>query len=165
MSDESETTLEVKGLDALIKVLKSKVPETKVGILGQKASRGISFPKNPKTKVPNLNNAEVGAFHEFGTSKVPQRSFLRVPIAENLDKRMESSGFLTKEVFEETLKSGTIVPYMKKLGILCEGIVREAFDTSGFGKWKPSNMDQKKVKQTLVETQQLRNSITSEVKE
>jgi hypothetical protein len=165
MSDEGETTLNVKGLDQLIKALKAKVPSTKVGILGQKSSRGISFPKNPKTKVQNLNNAEVGAFHEFGTSKTPQRSFLRVPISENLEKYMERAGFLSKDVFDATLKAGSIVPYMKKLAVLAEGIVKEAFDTAGFGKWKPSIMDQKKVKQTLVETQQLRNSITSEVKE
>ncbi len=54
---------------------------------------------------------------------------------------------------------------VKKVAVVAEGIVAEAFDTGGFGQWPPSDMTHKKVHQTLVETQQLRNSITSEVKE
>lgn len=157
MSDDGTTTLETKGLDQLLKALKAEPPEAKVGILGQKSVRA--------DKKSGANNAEVGAAHEFGTSKLPQRSFLRVPIADHLAKRMESSGALDKETLENVIKQGTITPWIKKIAVLAEGIVREAFDSSGFGKWPPSNMTYKTTKQTLVETQQLRNSITSEVKE
>ncbi len=157
MSDEGNTTLETKGLDQLLKALKAKPPEARVGILGQKAVRTDSK--------AGPNNAEVGAAHEFGTATLPQRSFLRVPIAEHLEKRMESSGALDKETLQEVIRNGTILPWMKKIAVLAEGIVKEAFDTTGFGKWPPSNMRYKAVKQTLVETQQLRNAITSDVKE
>ena len=50
------------------------------------------------------------------------------------------------------------------MGAVGESIVQDAFSTGGFGKWKPSRMENKQTKQTLVETQQLRNSITSDVK-
>lgn len=159
MSSEDETTLVTKGLDALITALKVEPPRARVGILGDKTLR-----KNA-TKGAAANNATIGAAHEFGTSKLPQRSFLRVPITDNLAKKMESSGALDKDVLAEVIREKSLLSWMKKVAVLAEGIVLEAFDTGGFGKWKPSDMTKKKLQQTLVETQQLRNSITSEVKE
>lgn len=158
MSDTVE--LKTPGLDKLLKALKTKPPQTRVGILGDKTVRG-------KDSGPNAGrtNAEVGAAHEFGTTTLPQRSFLRIPISENLQKEMEKSGALDKDALNEVIKSGTLVPWMKKVAVIAEGIVADAFDTGGFGKWQPSDMTRKKNHQTLIETQQLRNSITSEVKE
>lgn len=153
MSDD--VTLKVDGLDKLLKALKSKPPVARVGILGSKNAR--SGKEN--------SNATVGAAHEFGTSKLPMRSFLRVPLTDNLQKYMEKSGLLDKEAMELVIKQGSLVPWIKKVAIIGESIVLDAFSSGGFGKWKPSNMDKKLVKMTLVETQQLRNAITSEVKE
>lgn len=153
--NEDDVTLETKGLDQLIKTLKVKPPVARVGILGGKTGRAGSVP----------NNATIGAYHEFGTSELPQRSFLRVPISEHLENKMESSGALNKDTLDQVVKQGSVTPWLKKIAVLAEGIVAEAFETGGFGKWKPSDMTHKKNHQTLVETQQLRNSITSEVKE
>lgn len=156
----SETVeLKMDGLEKLIKALKKKPPLARVGILGGKATRGAGLSKSA------VNNAEVGAFHEFGTSKLPQRSFLRIPISDNLDKRLQSSGALDKNVLQEVIASGTVIPWLKKVAVIAEGIVADAFDSGGFGKWQPSDMSRKDNHQTLVETTQLRNSITSEVKE
>jgi len=151
--------MNVKGLDNLIKALKEKPPTARVGVLGNKAPR---IPSEDSGQIPN--NAEVGVVHEFGNSEHPQRSFLRIPISENLQDYMEKSGALDKETTNEVVKNGSVVPWLKKIAVLAEGIVLDAFDSGGFGKWKPSNMKFKKNQQTLVETQQLRNSITSEVK-
>ncbi len=159
MSDDEETTLNVKGLDQLIRLLGVQPPTVRVGVLGDKAARNGSGPNSGNT------NAEIGAFHEYGTTKLPQRSFLRVPIAEHLEHKMESAGAFDEGTLKETMASGTLLPYMKKVAILCESIVLGAFDSAGYGKWKASDMSRKKNAQTLVETQQLRNSITSEVKE
>lgn len=149
-----------KNLDKLIKALKGKVPVAKVGILGSHAVRTAE-----EKKEMGPNNAEVGATHEFGTSKLPQRSFLRVPITENLQKYLEKSGALDKNVILQAIKDNSLFTFVKKLGAIGEAISLDSFDSGGFGKWKPSNMEFKKNKQTLVETQQLRNSISSEVKE
>lgn len=157
MSDE-DTTIDTKGLDQLIKALKRPAPSIRVGVLGSKTVR-----KNEASSA--LTNAEVGAAHEFGTSMLPQRSFLRVPIADNLDKEMDKASLSDKDALKEVIKTGSFMPWAQKVAVLAEGIVAEAFDTAGFGKWQPSNMARKALKQTLVETQQLRNSITSEVKE
>lgn len=152
----SETRLELKGLDKLLKALKQKPPSIKVGILGDKTIRDGDGP----------NNATIGAAHEFGTSRLPQRSFLRIPIAKNLKKKMESAGAFDKATFQEVLSQGSIIPWAMKIAVIAEGIALDAFAEGGGrgNRWKPSNMKNKKVHQTLVETQQLRNSITSEVK-
>ncbi len=157
MSDDDKTEINVDGLDKLLKAFKNP-PQLNVGILGG----GARAPSKAGEKRA-LTNAEIGAFHEFGTSKLPQRSFLRVPLINHLNKRLIESGVLGKDEIKEAIKSGTMIPVMLKVGIVAEQIVADAFDTGGFGEWRPSNMSKKQNHQTLVETQQLRDSITSEV--
>lgn len=141
-----------KGLDQILKALKGKQPYARIGVLGTSAGRG-----------GGPSNAEIGAAHEFGTSTLPVRSFLRMPLTENLDKRLASAGAFNKDALNRLVKEGSMVSWVEKLAILAEAIVGEAFDSGGFGRWKPSDMSRKKIKQTLIESQQLRNSITSEV--
>jgi phage gpG-like protein len=160
--DDEKTDMDFAGLDRLVFTFK-KVPTVKIGILGDGAARE---PGEDGKKA--LTNAQIGAIHEFGSAKasIPQRSFLRVPLIDNLDKRLKSSGIITKQTIAKALKAGTLRPIMAKVGVIAEGIVLEAFDTNGFGKWaplKPRTLAAKKNQQTLVETQQLRNSITHEV--
>ncbi len=154
MSDDG-VTLNTNGLDKLLKALGGKQPVARVGILGDGSARTSG----------SLSNAEVGAAHEFGTSRLPQRSFLRIPISENMQKYLDDSGALDKAVMLQVIKEGTVLPWLKKVAVLAETIVHDAFDSAGFGKWQPSNMAAKSNHQTLIETGQLRNSITSEVKE
>lgn len=151
----TDVKLSTDGLDKLIKSLK-KPPQIRVGILGPSARTGMK--KEP-------SNATVGAWHEFGTDKLPVRSFLRMPISLLLDKELQSAGAFDKEAVAQIAKEGSFTPFCKKVAVICEGIVADAFDTGGFGIWPPSDMKNKHNHQTLVETQQLRNSITSEVKE
>lgn len=151
----SDVELKMTGLEKLAKALKVKPPVARIGILGSNSSRTGG----------GASNATIGAYHEFGTSNLPQRSFLRIPISDNLEKEMESSGALDKDTLKAVIAGGTLLPWVKKIAILAEGIVAGAFDTGGYGKWRPSNMAYKANHQTLVETQQLRNSITSEVTE
>lgn len=166
-----------KGLKAIIDTLNEKMPKAKVGIIGAKNGRVPSEKRVSKTKVnlpmgnssvgsnDTVTNSIIGAKHEFGDHTVPQRSFLRTPIIENFQKYLEKAGAFNQKSFEKVIKEKSFLTYVKKLGIIGETIVLDAFATGGFGKWEPSNMDHKKNKQTLVETQQLRNSITSRVDE
>lgn len=151
-----DVDLKLDGLQKILKALKRKPPVAKVGILGD------------RNRADGISNATVGAAHEFGTSKIPMRSFLRIPLTENLNKKLVSTNLLNKDSLNEVIKKKSVVPWLEKIAIIAEGIVAEGFDTAGFGKWaplKPETMSKKKVKQILVETQQLRNSITSEVKD
>lgn len=155
-----DVTLNVKGLDQLLKALKARPPVARVGVLGSKAHRSDGGP---------ASNALVGAVHEFGSPArgIPQRSFLRIPISENLQKYMVKSGALDKTVLRDVVKQGTLLPWMRKVAVLAEGIVADAFSSSGFGKWVPWKNPSytNNAGQILVDTTQLRNSITSEVKE
>jgi len=152
MSDNVEIEYKDFGLKNLVKMLKADdIPQARVGILGGKNARK-----------DDGSNASIGAKHEFGDDGMPIRSFLRIPLSENFQKYLETAG-LNKETMEQILKNGEFINMIRKLGVLGEKIVLDAFDSGGFGKWKPSNMKFKKNHQTLVETQQLRDSITSDV--
>lgn len=156
MSDSDTVELNIKPLEQLIKALKDP-PVARVGILGSKNYRH-----------GGSSNATIGAAHEFGTTSIPQRSFLRIPIQENLQKRLEAAGALDEQVLKQVIKTGSVVPWLKKVTVIAQGIVLDAFHTGGFGKWaalNPATLKRKKVQQILVETQQLRNSITHEVVE
>jgi hypothetical protein len=141
-----------KALQKLIDALKNDGSEARVGILGRTNARNDA----------GETNATIGARHEFGLG-VPQRSFLRMPIEVRLQKEIKASGLITPKSIKEIIETGTLRPMLEKIAIVGERCVLLAFDSEGFGKWQKSNMEYKAVRLTLVETQQLRNSITSEV--
>lgn len=148
-------TLDDERLTKLINAFSGKIPTIRVGIMGGG--------KNVRSDDKGSTNAEVGAAHEFGTSKLPRRSFLREPLINFLKKRLEAAKFFDEESIKLVIKEGSIYTWMKRIAILALDIVLGAFETGGYGKWRPSDMRNKKVHMTLVETQQLRNSITEEV--
>jgi hypothetical protein len=149
MSDDLNT----KGLDKLIKALSDETSRARVGILSGKNQRR-----------DQSSNATIGLKHEFGDDKVPMRSFLRAPITDEMQNYLEKSQVFTTENLKEVIDEKSLLTWIKKIGIIGETIVLDAFQSGGFGKWIASNMKNKKNHQTLVETQQLRNSITSEAK-
>lgn len=158
------------GLRKLQKLLKDDQPMANVGILGQndtRSSGGLTFEQvkalTKKFNPEENSNASIGMKHEFGNDGLPIRSFLRQPIIEQMQRYLDKTGPISEDLIKEMIRTGSMAPYIKKLGVLAETIIADAFDTGGFGKWKPSNMKYKHNQQTLVETQQLRNSITSEV--
>lgn len=181
----SDAELKTTGLDALLKAFKGDLPKARVGILGDKNSRrttaGVlrqlraskiykSANKEGRreliadAKMQSTTNSSIGAKHEFGLEGMPKRSFLRVPIIEHFQSYLDAAGGFDKKTINKVIKENSVIIFVKKLGILGEKIVLEAFNTGGFGKWKASNMKYKKNKQTLVETTQLRRSITSDIK-
>lgn len=139
----------------------------RIGILGDNVVReddeAEALNSGTFTSGDISTNAAIGLFHEFGTEKTPQRSFLRMPLITRLQKKLEQSGAFNKEALRNVVREGSMETYVRKILASGEAIVLEAFATGGFGEWKPSDMTRKKVQQTLVETQQLRDSITSEV--
>jgi len=152
----ADVSIKIDGLDRLAKALKAKVPTVKVGILGSNNARSDG----------SASNATIGATHEFGTTVVPMRSFLRIPLSTYLEKGLQSSGAFTKRAIETVIAEKSLLPWVEKMGIEAVGIVLDAFDSNGFGSWAPlmpETLAHKQVKQTLVETQQLRDSITYEV--
>lgn len=154
MSESDTIELKDRGLKKLVEAFKGRLPVARVGILGG---------DNKRTE-EGSTNAEVGAAHEFGTSKLPRRSFLRMPITDKLNKALDANNAFDETVLKEVLRTGSAREWMMKVGETARDIVLGAFATGGFGQWKPSNMKHKDNHQTLVETTQLRESITYDVK-
>lgn len=147
--------LNMKGLNDLISVLKKQNKKVRVGILGRSNSRsGLGG-----------SNAGVGAVHEFGLGDHLQRSFLRVPVAENLNSYLEKSKAFTPEVCVEVLKEKTLVPWLEKVAIVAKRVVLDAFQSEGFGKWAPwkNPKYENNTGQILQNTTQLRKSIEWDV--
>lgn len=142
-----------KGFDKLLKTLEESPPMAKLGVLGDGGGRSED----------GDDNAAILLKHEFGSGKLPIRSVLRVPIILNLEKYVEKSGFFNMDLLKECVDMRSLKLMVAKLGIVGEQIVADAFKTRGFGQWKESNMAFKKNHETLVETGQLRTSITSVV--
>lgn len=148
-------SLNDKVLKEFIEAYSGKIPVARVGILGA----SVRSPSSDKEEKEPPTNAEIGSYHEFGTSKMPRRSFLKEPIMNHFEE------YLVKASRDFKISSNLDPErFMRKIGILGERIVLDAFHTGGFGKWDAvKDMDRKKIKQILVESQQLRNSITSDV--
>src|SRR5208282_3165840 len=138
--------IKLDGLEALIKACKGKLPVARVGILGKTNSRTGT----------EGSNATVGAAHEFGTTTMPQRSFLRMPLQEKLNGAINKSGLTEDVVLREVIKTRSVKLWLQKIGVLAEGIILEAFASNGFGKWaKWKNPDYKNnTGNVLVDTQQ-----------
>jgi hypothetical protein len=134
-----------------------KKKEVVVGITQENASASVYN--------SNVTVLQVGTFHEFGTSGLPVRSFLRVPfdlkkddINEMLDKQLLS-------VFEDGKDVETALSFV---GITAQNISKEAFTTKGYGTWpdiEQGTKDKKGSSQVLIDTGTLRRSITFEVRD
>lgn len=147
--------LKLDGLEKLEKILRQNKIQIQIGILGDKAQR-----EGENT------NAAIGAAHEYGSTKrnLPERSFLRMPMNTQYFSNLESSG-LFKKTFEQIIKENGVKGFAKKLANVAERTVKEAFNTGGFGqwaKWKNPNYENN-ANMILVNTQQLRDSITTKV--
>lgn len=151
-SSQVRLVINTEKAEALKKQFERKVA-IRIGVLGSKVERkdGAS---------DKYNNAEIGLVHEKGSKSgsIPRRSFLEVPLTQGLvDKRKSLAKF-----FDESLKAGDIMVFYVKLGLLSEKVVLKAFSTSGYsGEWSPLKSREGK---PLIDTGQLRKSITHEVK-
>lgn len=163
----SDVKLDMKLLTNFRKALLSANTTIRVGIMGAEAATPHPVPAGQKAPKTLLTNAEVGAFHELDgkRTKLPRRSFLQVPLAENFEKKLGRSIAGKADFMKKVLESGTFTAYFDVMEVVALAVVEEAFDTSGYGKWPSSDMSKKKVHQTLVESGALRESIdTKQVK-
>lgn len=124
----------------------------KVGVLGNKVAR----------KDGGLNNPTIGAVHEFGSldKKIPARSWLRMPIMSKLPDVVKKIG---RSTFNAIAAKNGIVTALETLGTEAYNVIQDAFNTGGFGTWaplKPSTIRRKKSSAILIDTAQLRQSVS-----
>lgn len=161
--------LNMMKLEAIQKQLGKKLV-AEVGIMGSNVARQAvkTTAKGnriaDKKKASPLTNAEVGLKHEKGSlsENIPRRSFLEMPLKDKLPGAMGKIGGILLVGIEAT----NILMVYQKLGLVAEGIVLGAFNSSGYGQWPPNAPLTIKIKgssRPLIDTAQLRKSITSRV--
>lgn len=160
MSEGGSVEYNAKLLIKLIKNLSKDFPSVKVGILGDKAQK--------EHKDSKLTNAQIGFLNEFGSFSrhIPKRSFLVTPLKVHLNSYIKQKKSLSPKEFEKAIEKGKQEEFAKKVGIVAEEVVQDAFATRGFGEWAPnapSTIAQKGSDSPLIDTGELRRSISSEV--
>lgn len=149
--------IDLEEFDKFVKAVKaSNPPYAKIGILGAKGARRGGGP----------TNAEIGAAHEYGAPEkgLPVRSFLRMPLTDQLPKELDSSDIFGDDELSEVVKTGSLLPWLKRVAVLAEGIVKKSFTNNGWGRWAPwKNGYTSATGQILKDTTQLEGSITHEV--
>lgn len=165
-------TLDITKIVEIERQLKKKF-YVKLGILGPgtksvQARRQVITTKKGTRKAGKkeaaMTNAELGRIHEYGSisKNIPARSFLRVPLWLKFPGIIKKIG---QQVIDGLTKSNIERTY-KHMGIMAEKIVQNAFATRGFGRWpenSPRTIMRKKSDSPLIDTAQLRKSITSQV--
>lgn len=126
--------------------------KTRVGLLGQDGAKNRD----------GMTNAEIGRIHEFGsiTRHIPRRSWLRKPLEENIMKWVKSHA----EDYKILMEKGDLKKWYSALGLEAEKIIQEAF-ASGYD-WKPlspKTIAKKKSDKILIDTSELRRSVSSQV--
>jgi len=150
----TQINFKIDGLERIRKNLEQTKLVAKLGIFGDKGKRDDETVQT---------NADIGAFLEFGTKKMPRRSFLLDPLTikgKELTKKTEQ--IIDRYIDEEN----GIEKILELVGIYGESIVQEAFETGGFGAWEPikeATANRKGSSQILIDSSQLRRSVISKV--
>lgn len=119
----------MSNLDELIKTLGDNYA-LRVGVIGSKA-------KTKHDAGESVTNAEIGTFHEFGTSKMARRSFLEDSLKYKLRFNTEQMKDMRNKLFQEIFIKKNPKSFLQDLGAECLRIIEEGFATNGFGMWKP----------------------------
>ncbi len=160
--------VDLSKLEAIEKSLNMKF-SSQVGVLGQsvhnrKMTSMMRKKTSPEESGSDLTNADIGAVHEFGskTRHIPRRSFLEMPLVLKMaDELKKNISAISKNITMADIRKAYAL-----LGITAENVIQKAFSTHGFGKWAPNapyTIAKKGSASPLIDTAQLRKSITSRV--
>lgn len=148
-------------LDKLLGEL-GKTHYVDVGILGENAQ---------KTSEGGETIGSYGAKNEFGSvaEHIPKRSFIQMPI----ETRQSQIQAEVEPRMAKHLQAGDVAGIFVDIGISAEGVIQDAFDTHGFGTWKPNaerTIEMKTIRgrpgdSPLIDTGALRKSISSKAGE
>ncbi len=112
-----------------------------------------------------LTNPEIAAKNEFGVG-VPRRSMLRMPFHLHGDRILKDAQADARATLAEVGRAPqrTAKRLLDRVGIAGENLVQEAFDTRGFGSWKPNapaTVELKGSDAPLIDTAQMRRAVDS----
>ena len=123
-----------------------------VGIMGKEASA--------TKQGGGLTNVQVATFHEFGAGDVPERSFIRAGVDENQQKIILLQAKLAKGVVQGKL---TTKKALEILGLEVQNLIQRKIESNIAPPLKQATIDRKRSDVALVDTGQLKNSVTFKV--
>lgn len=128
-----------------------------VGIHGPE---GAEPHKDPTGKASALNVAEIGTIHEYGTTRIPARSFVRGWFDENRDKIRETIAKIAIQVVK-----GTLTPEIafERMGVRFKAEIQNRISNGIPPELDPKTIARKKSSKPLINTGQLRASINYRV--
>jgi phage gpG-like protein len=125
---------------------------------------GIPSDENSRKESTGITNAELGVIHEFGAPEkgIPERSFMRSTASEEA----ENLGRLGNACIAECLKGQKSAhDAFADVGAYLQGKIVEKITDGDFVANKEETAKRKKSSKPLIDTGQLRASITYEVRE
>lgn len=145
----SNIKLNTKGLQALKKQLKDV--EIKVGL-----------PKGTPRNDEGVSLIEIGATNEFGSPAkgIPERSFIRIPLDNAKEKYFKIA---TKQGIDILNGKQTIDGAIEKIGIWGQTVIKKSFTNNNWEANSQTTIDIKGSSRPLIDSGQLRQSITWEV--
>lgn len=188
----TDKDLGMKAVMRMLDRLKASAPRVVVGITGQSGGaphqthedvaatrkharavkrarkKGLAEPAAPApASGPSATIVEIGAIHEFGAGRIPERSFLRSTFDAQRKKYQKfMTNGLRREVVE-VAKTGQTGPEnltLKRLGLVVEGDVKKRIAEGIAPPLSPVTIGRKKSSKPLIDTGQLRASIASEIR-
>ncbi len=121
----------------------------------------VGFPSNA-TESDGTKTALVAAVHEFGSPSqgIPERPFVRP----SLDKNRAKRSALNKQNLKKVLNGGiTIDAALGQLGHMAAGDIQEEIRNGNFAPLKPATIQRKGSSKPLIDTGQMRQSVTYEL--
>lgn len=136
---------------------KSKNSYVAVGVIGNKLTKRIYD--------SGVDVVQVALTHEFGTSKIPKRSFLK----QSFEIKKKDINNILKIQYNRVFEGkSTVNKSLNIVGVKARNISVDSFRTGGFGRWtplKPETIAKKGTSTILVETSTLKQSIQWEVRD
>lgn len=137
-----------KGIKSLFKRLEKGTVD--VGILSSEGKHQSS----------EMTVAQIGFFHEFGTEKVPERSFIRSTMEGQSRDIKTVAGSQYKKVLDGSI---TTEEGLGVLGAFTAGLIQEKFTDNDWVPNSEKTQERKGSSTPLIDTGQLRQSISFKV--
>lgn len=125
----------------------------------------VGVPENKSSRNDGeLGNADIAFIHEMGdpARDLPERSFLRSTMAERRQAYQELAAKVMRKVLAGDM---TVEHALELIGLAAAGDVQETIEQGEFAPLAPETIRRKGSSKPLIDKGQLRQSITSEVRD
>lgn len=122
----------------------------------------VGIPSSENARVGATNNATIAAVHELSAPSrgIPARPFLIPTIKNNADKYVQLMAQGFKTALQDKSKADEVY---EKIGLVASNDVKDYIVSGNFVPLKESTIDRKGSSKPLLDTGELRNSISYEV--